>query len=87
MKISVKLPVMVRVDNVGAIFLTISVSASSHTKHVDIRYKYLSEYVKFGIIMIVLVKSADNVSNIPAENLSGELHGKYLNRLISEQLV
>ena len=38
MKISVKLPVMVRVDNVGAIFMAIYITTKSHTKCVDIRY-------------------------------------------------
>ena len=36
-KISVKLLVMVRVDNQGAIFMVNNVTATSHAKHVDIK--------------------------------------------------
>ena len=44
----VKCPVMVRVDNVGAIFMASNITTTSHTKHVDIWYKYVNEYVKDG---------------------------------------
>jgi hypothetical protein len=37
MGIPVRLPISVRVDNVGAIFMSENVSASSRTKQVDIR--------------------------------------------------
>ena len=37
MKVLVKLPVMVRVDNVGAIFMVSNITTMSKTKHVDIR--------------------------------------------------
>jgi hypothetical protein len=36
MGIKVKLPIIVRVDNIGAIFMTKNVSTSSQTKHVDV---------------------------------------------------
>ena len=63
MKISDKYPVMVRVDNVGAIFIASNITTTSHTKHVDIRYKYIDKYVKNGVVNIIF-KSADNDSNI-----------------------
>ena len=34
----VKLPIIVNVDNLGAIFMSENVSVSTRTKHVDIRY-------------------------------------------------
>ena len=61
-KISVKLPVMVRVDNVGEIFMAGNVAAISHTKHVNMRHKYVHEYVKDGRVKIVFLKSAENDS-------------------------
>ena len=39
MKISVILPVIVRVDYGGANFMSKNITTTSHTKHVDIRYK------------------------------------------------
>ena len=46
MQIAVKYTVMVRVNNVGAIFMASNITTTSHTKHVDIRYKYVNEYVE-----------------------------------------
>ena len=43
MKIAVKYPVTVRVDNMGAIFMASNIMTTCHTKHVDIRYKYVNE--------------------------------------------
>ena len=69
MKTSVKLPVMVRVENVGAIFLGGNNTTTSHTKHVDIRYNYVNEYVEGRIVEVVFVKLAENDSNISHEDL------------------
>ena len=60
----VKYPVMVRVDNVGAMFMAGNITTMSCTKHVNIRYKYVNEYVEDGIVKIMLVKFADNESDI-----------------------
>ena len=39
MTISVELPVMIRLDNVDAIFMASIITTMSHTKHIYIRYK------------------------------------------------
>ena len=63
-KVSVKLPVTMRVDNVGAIFMASNVTTMSHTKHVDIRYKYVNDYVEDRLVKIIFVKSAENNRDI-----------------------
>ena len=80
MKILVKYPVTVRVDNIGAIFMASNIMTESCTKHMDLRYKYVNEYVDNGILKIVFVKSADNDSNILIKNLTTVLHEKHSNR-------
>ena len=55
---------MFRVDNIGAIFMASNITTTNCTKHVDIRYKYVNEFVEDEIVKIVFVKSADNGSNI-----------------------
>ena len=51
--ISVKLPVMARVDNMGAIFIGGNIATTSHTKHMDIRHKCVIVFVESGIVKIV----------------------------------
>ena len=64
MKIAAKYPVMVRVENVEAIFMARSNTMTYSTKHVVIRYKYANEYVENRVVKIVFINSADNNSNI-----------------------
>jgi len=55
MKIEVELPIRVNVDNIGAIFLAENQNSSDRTKHVDIRYHFIRQYIKDGTIMVELV--------------------------------
>ena len=60
MKILAKYPVTVRVDNLGVIFIASNITTTCDTKHVDIWYKYVNEYVEDGVVKITYVKSAEN---------------------------
>jgi len=51
-----ELPITVHVDNVGAIFMSENVSATSRTRHVDARYHFVREFIEEGQIKIVFVK-------------------------------
>ena len=83
MKIVVKYPVTVRVDNIGAILMVSNINTTCHTKHVDIRYRYVNEYVEDGVVKLVFVKSADSDSDILTKNLSSELHRKHSKKMIA----
>ena len=56
MKKADKYPVMVGVDNVGAIFMAGKITTMCHIKNVDIRYKHVNEYVEDRVVTIVFVK-------------------------------
>ena len=49
-----------------------NITRTYHTKHVELRYKYVNEYVEDGIVKIVFIKFADNDSNILTKNLSAQ---------------
>ena len=85
MKSSVKLPIIIRVDNEGAIFMTINITTTSHIKHLDVKYKYVNEYVENEIVKIFFVKSTENDSDILMKNLCGELHEKHSRNMINEK--
>ena len=85
MRITVTLPVIVRVDNVGAIFMSKNVTTTSRTKHVDVRYKYVNEYVEDGVIKILFVKSEDNEADGMTKNLGGEQYEKHNARMICDR--
>ena len=82
MGIRVERPITVRVDNMGAVFMSNNVTTSQRTKHIDIRSKFVREYVQDGIIIIKFVRSEDNDSDIMTKNLGSILHGRHSEKLV-----
>ena len=50
----------------------------------DIRYKYVNEYIEDRFVKIVYVKFAENDGNILAKSLSAKLHDKHL-KMVDEK--
>ena len=85
MGIMVELPIIVRVDNNGAIFMSENLAVSQRTKHVDIRYKFVNEFVEDRFLKIIFVRSEDNDADMFTKNLKGELHEKHSKKMIDEK--
>ena len=83
MDIKVKKPVIVRVDNNGAIFMSENVAATGKTKHMDIRYHFVREFVEDGLIKIVFVKTKENDADVFTKNLGSDLHSKHSSKMIT----
>jgi len=79
--IDVELPVIVRVDNVGAIFLADNVTTSQRTKHIDVRYHYVREFVEDGFVKIVFVRTKENTSDVFTKNTSGDTHDRHSDKI------
>ena len=80
--VEVELPITVRVDNVGAIFLANNFSISQRTKHIDIRAHAIREYIEDGIIKLVFIRTDDNEADIFTKNTSGETYDKHSNKIV-----
>ena len=87
MGIKVALPVTVRVDNVGAIYMAENAAVSQRTKHVDLRTKFLTQYIEDGFIKILFVKSEENLSDFFTKNVSGEVFDKHKDYYIDSREV
>jgi hypothetical protein len=62
MGIPVKLPVICRIDNVGAIFMAENINTTSRLKHIDLKLRWLNELVvDEKLLKIVFVKSEENI--------------------------
>jgi Reverse transcriptase (RNA-dependent DNA polymerase) len=64
-------PAILRVDNNGAISLAQGNSGSDFTKHIDIAYHTIREYVEEGLIEIVRVNSKENLADMFTKPLPG----------------
>jgi hypothetical protein len=54
--INVNLPIVVKTDNIGAIFMSENVSTRFRTRHVDARYNFVREFNEDGFIKIEFVR-------------------------------
>jgi len=73
MGVEVELPVIVHVDNVGTMFITENVTMSQCTKHINIRYHYVCEFVVDGFVKIVFVRMRENTADVFMKNVSGKI--------------
>ena len=69
-------PVVVKIENVGAMFMAENISSSARTRHINVRLKFVNEFIEQGEIEVVFVKSADNNADVFTKNTSGEIHEK-----------
>ena len=86
MKIKVALPIVVNVDNIGAVFMWKNNSTSSQSKHIDVRMKYVNEYAEDGMLKIVFVKTEENDADILTKNLGGDLHEEHSKKLVGNKV-
>jgi hypothetical protein len=80
--IKVDFPIIVRVDNVRAIFLGNNFSVSQRTKHFDIRAHAVCEYIEDGVLKLIFIRTDDNEADIFIKNTSEETYNKHSNKLI-----
>ena len=80
--ITVKLPIILHVDNVGAIWLSNNRNTGDRTKHIDIRTSFTKEYQEDGKIIIKFVKSEDNEADIFTKNASNIIFQKHQEKLV-----
>jgi hypothetical protein len=82
MGITIAFPIIIKVDNVGAIYLANNHTTSQRTKHIDIRQHFVREYIEDGILKVVFVKSEDNDADIFTKNTTEELFNKHSEKLV-----
>ena len=53
--LKVTIPALLHVDNMGAIYLSASQMSCQRTKHINIHYHGMKEYIEDGFIKVVFV--------------------------------
>lgn len=59
-------------DNSGAIYIAKNGNFTKNSKHIEVHYHYVHEYVKDGLINIVKISTDDNVADIFTKSLGRE---------------
>ena len=78
----VELPVQLEVDNKAAIAFSESEGCNSRTKHVDIRYHFVRDYISQGLFTISHISSAENLADLLTKILSQEVQTKLSQHLL-----
>jgi hypothetical protein len=84
MEKNLELPIIMNVDNTGAIYLANNFTTGPRTKHIDIRAHFVRELIINGILKVVFVKSEDNDADIFTKNVSEDLFVKHSDKLMDE---
>jgi hypothetical protein len=86
--IKVQLPIIVHVDNVGAIFMAENATSTHRTRHIDARYHFVREFIFDGFIKIIFVKTIDNRSDLFTKNVTSQVYNHHVDDfLISKDKV
>ena len=74
MKVRVEMPVTVRVDNMGAIFMLENKSSNKRTRHVDVRYWFVTDLIEKKVIEVVFVPTKENLSDGFTKNVNRDTY-------------
>jgi hypothetical protein len=77
-RITVKFPIMVRTENIGAMFMVKTASSSVRTRHIVTRYHFIREHVQDGFIKIVFVKTDENDSDFFIKNFKKDTYERHV---------
>ena len=67
-KVPIDYPIYVNVDNVGAIHMAEG-SDGKRTKHIDVQFHFVRQYVEDGIVKIIFVTSEENKADPFTKNV------------------
>jgi hypothetical protein len=83
MGIAIAFSIIIKVDNVGAIYLAINHTTGQRTKHIEmIRLHFVRQYIDDSILNVVFVKSEENDANNFTKNTTEELYNKHSMNLV-----
>jgi hypothetical protein len=82
--IKVKLPIIIKTDNIGAIFMAENSSTGVRTRHVDTRYLFIREFIEDGFIKFEFVRSVENDVDIFTKNVSHDLYVKHTKNFLTD---
>ena len=84
MGLEVELPMVLEMDNKGAVDLANNWSVGGRTRHMDVRNYFLRELKDQGIIVIRHVPGDENEADIFTKNTSGPVYEKHICKFVGD---
>ncbi len=82
MGLKVKLPMLLKMDNTGAVDLANNWSVGGGTRHVDVQQFFLRELKETKIMDICWIKGSENDTDVFTKNLDGPAFEKCIKTLV-----
>jgi hypothetical protein len=83
--VKVSQPIEVKIDNVGAIYMSQGEASTTRTRHMDVRWLYVNDLQDQGVIAIKFVRSADNLADIATKNVTAATMRSHVDNLVAEE--
>ena len=80
--LKVKLPMVLEMDNKGAVGLANNWSVGGRTRHVDVRNYFLRDLKDEGTLLIRYVPGDDNDADIFTKNVTAPIHEKHIPKFV-----
>ena len=84
MKLKVKLPMTVWVDNKAAVDLANGWASSGGTKHIDVRISFIRELKEEGTVIVKWIATDENEADIFTKNVDSSLFNKHVSKLMGK---
>ena len=82
--VQVELPATIMIDNKGAEFMAQNDVTNKRSKHIDLRYHMIRDYVKQGFFQLTHVSTAYNTADIMTKALERVKHELHTNSLLRD---
>ena len=79
----VQLPIHLHVDNLGAGFIAQNSVNNSRTKHIDIKWHMIRDWIAKKVFELFYIKSCDNRADLLTKALAGPAHSALTDRVLS----
>jgi hypothetical protein len=85
--IKVNVPIVVKTDNIEAIFISENALTGFCTWHVDTHYHFVREFIEDGFIKIKFILSVKFDSDLTTKIVNQELYEKHTKRFLEDSQV
>ena len=82
LELEVELPMILEIDNLGAVDIANNWSSSGRTRHMDIKYKFLRELKEANLIRVVWTPTFFNEADLFTKNLSQLAFEIHISKLV-----
>jgi len=82
--LKVELPMVLEMDNKGAIDLINSFSVGGRTRHIDVKQCFLRELKEAKVLVVKWIVGSENEADMFTKNLDGPLFKRYAEQLLGE---